>query len=70
VISEAEARAIAAEEAAHAYRDLSVYVVTASLVEDNWHIDYMLKDETLVGGGPHFVIEGETGQIVARRYDQ
>ena len=70
MISEARAREIAAEEAAQAYRDLSVYTVSARLEDGRWHVDYDLTDETLLGGGPHFVIDGETGKIVSRRYEQ
>ena len=69
-ITEPEARAIAAEEAAVAYRDLSVYTVSATLDAGRWLIDYELADETLLGGGPHFAIDAATGEIVARRYEQ
>jgi hypothetical protein len=70
VIDEQRAREIAAAEAAQAYRDLSIYTVSARLEDGNWYVDYDLTDETLLGGGPHFVISGETGEIVGRRYDQ
>jgi len=70
VIDEAQAREIAEAEAAQAYRDLSVYTVTARLEDGNWLVDYELTDQTLLGGGPHFVIAGETGEVVARRYEQ
>jgi hypothetical protein len=69
-ISEERARAIAAEEAAQAYRDLSIYTVSARLQDGNWHVDYELTDETLLGGGPHFVIAGDSGEIISRRYEQ
>jgi hypothetical protein len=70
MITEAEARAIAEQEAAQAYRDLSVYTVSARLDGDHWNVDYELTDETLLGGGPHFVIAADTGEIVSRRYEQ
>lgn len=70
MIDEQRAREIAAAEAAQAYRDLSIYTVSARLEDGNWYVDYDLTDETLLGGGPHFVISGETGEIVGRRYDQ
>jgi hypothetical protein len=70
VISEAEARTIAHEEAAQAYRDLSIYTVSARLDGDRWSVDYELTDETLLGGGPHFVIAADTGEILSRRYEQ
>jgi hypothetical protein len=70
VIDEQRAREIAAAEAAQAYRDLSIYTVSARLDDGNWYVDYDLTDTTLLGGGPHFVISAETGEIVGRRYDQ
>jgi hypothetical protein len=70
VITEAEARAIAAEDAAHAYRDLSGYDVLVRLEGDQWLVDYELRDESLLGGGPHYVIAASTGEIVSRRYEQ
>jgi hypothetical protein len=70
MITEAEARAIAHEQAAQAYRDLSIYTVSARLEGDRWNVDYELTDETLLGGGPHFVIAAENGEILARRYEQ
>jgi hypothetical protein len=70
VIDEQTARAVAAEAAAEAYRDLSGYTVSARLADGLWYVDYDLTDETLLGGGPHFVIDATTGEITARRYEQ
>ena len=70
MIDEARAREIAERDAAQAYRDLSIYTVSARLAEGYWHIDYELSDETLLGGGPHYVIAAETGEVVNRRYEQ
>ena len=70
MITEEQARKTAADEAAHAYRDLSVYNVSARLEDGRWHIDYALKDPRRVGGGPHFTIAADTGEIIARRYEQ
>ena len=69
-VSEAKAREIAEADAAHAYRDLSIYKVIVRLAEGKWYIDYELKDETLLGGGPHYVICAETGEVLSRRYEQ
>jgi hypothetical protein len=69
-ISEEQAREIAAEDAAMAYRDLSIYRVSARLDGDHWYVDYELQDETLLGGGPHYVIAADSGEIVSRRYEQ
>jgi hypothetical protein len=69
-VSEAEARATAEADASHAYRDLSIYNVSARLAEGKWYVDYRLKDKTLVGGGPHYVISAETGEVLSKRYAQ
>jgi hypothetical protein len=69
-ISEKEALAIAEENARRIYRDLSIYRVDAKLVEGDWHVDYELPDSTMVGGGPHYVISAETGEIKSFRYEQ
>jgi hypothetical protein len=70
-ISEQEARAIAEANARRIYRDLSIYRVDAKLIDGDWHVDYELPDPaTMVGGGPHYVISAETGEIKAFRYEQ
>lgn len=70
VIASDEALRIARLEAEKAYRDLSNYRVAVVLEEDGWHVDYELKNPNSNGGGPHFVIDGTTGRIVAKRYEQ
>ena len=34
------------------------------------HVDYELTDPLAAGGGPHYVIDPDTGTILARRYEQ
>ena len=70
VIASDEALRIAQLEAEKAYRDLSNYRVAVVLEEDGWHVDYELKNPNSNGGGPHFVIDGTTGRIVAKRDEQ
>ena len=62
--------AIAQAEASKAYRDLSVYRIQLVLEENGWHVDYELRDPNLKGGGPHFIIDPQSGTIVSRRYEQ
>ena len=61
---------IARLDAAQAYRDLTPYRISLVLEEDGWHIDHQLKDPTLNGGGPHYVIDPFTGSILSKRYEQ
>jgi hypothetical protein len=65
-----QALAIAQADAARAYRDLSAYRIQLVLADDGWHVDYDLKDPKLKGGGPHYVIDPRTGDIISRRYEQ
>ncbi len=61
---------IAQADARSAYRDLTPYRIELSLESDGWHVDYELKNRKLKGGGPHYVIDAETGSIVSKRYEQ
>jgi hypothetical protein len=65
-----EALRIARLEAEGAYRDLSPFRIALSLEDDGWHVDYELKNPQMNGGGPHFLIDRATGQILWKRYDQ
>jgi hypothetical protein len=70
MISKEEALEIAKKDAELVYRDLTIYKVEAEVKENNWHIDYELKNPELHGGGPHYVISGSTGEIISKRYEQ
>ena len=50
-------------------RDGLVLAVIA-LESDGWHVDYDLTDPLSAGGGPHYVIHPDTGDILARRHEQ
>jgi hypothetical protein len=61
---------IAQADAAGAYRDLSPFRIQLVLEHDGWHVDYDLKDARLKGGGPHYIIDAHTGEILSKRYEQ
>jgi uncharacterized membrane protein YkoI len=65
-----EALKIARTDAESAYRDLSIYRIEISLEENGWLVDYELKDPQLQGGGPHYVIDVRTGEVLSKRYEQ
>ena len=69
-ITSDEALRIARLDAERVYRDLSLYRATVSLERNGWHIDYELKDPLLQGGGPHYVIHADSGEILTRLYEQ
>jgi hypothetical protein len=69
-ISCSEALRIAHADAQLRYRDLSDYRISVVLEGDAWQIDYELKDARLQGGGSHYVIDAESGQIREKRYEQ
>ncbi|HUG89668.1 MAG TPA: hypothetical protein VML55_02470 [Planctomycetaceae bacterium] len=70
MIACSEALRIADSDAEAAYRDPSGFRISVSLEDDVWQIDYELKDPRLQGGGPHYLIDAETGEIRSRRYEQ
>ena len=55
---------LAQADAARVYRDLSPYRIQLVLEDDGWHVDYDLNKPGWAGGGPHYVIEPNTGAIV------
>jgi hypothetical protein len=61
---------VAQADALKAYRDLSWYRVQIVQEADGWHVDYELKDLRSKGGGPHYIIDANTGAIVSKRYEQ
>lgn len=69
-ITSDEALKIARLDAERAYRDLAPYRIGIALEADGWHVDYELKDPTLNGGGPHYVIDPKSGSILTKRYEQ
>ena len=60
----------AGQDAQTAYGDLSEFKITLCRFPDGWHVDYDLTDPLAAGGGPHYVIDPESGDIVTRRYEQ
>jgi hypothetical protein len=69
-ITSDEALKIARLDAEKAYRDLSAYRVFVERDHDGWHVDYELKNRHSHGGGPHYVIDAQTGAIHSKRYEQ
>lgn len=61
---------IAHDDAQAAYRDLTGFKITLFRSPDGWHVDYDLTDPLSAGGGPHYVIDPNTGDILSRRYEQ
>ena len=67
-LSSDEVLRIARLDAERAYRDLSRFVIRIARESDGWHVDFDLKETTARGGGPHYVIDPESGVIVTKRY--
>ena len=65
-----QALRVARLDAEKAYRDLSPFYIHVALEDDGWHVDYELKNKQLHGGGPHYVIDAQTGIICTKRYEQ
>lgn len=69
-ISKEKALEIAELDAKTVYQDLSIYTISVSLKGQCWEIDYELTDTNLRGGGPHYSISQDTGEILSKRYEQ
>lgn len=69
-ISSHRALAIAEADALPVYEDLSPYRIEVRLEDDGWHIEYWIKKPRVAGGGPHYVISADTGEIVSKKYYQ
>ena len=70
ILAVADVLRIAHQDAQAVYRHLSEFKITLTPSPDGWHVDYDLTDPLSAGGGPHYVIRPDTGDILARRYEQ
>jgi hypothetical protein len=69
-ISPDQALAVAHADALAAYRDLSPFRIEIVQSDQGWKIDYEIQNPATKGGGPHYIIDVETGEIVSKRYEQ
>ena len=69
-LSVTEILRIAHQDAESVYHDVSGFKITLTSCLDGWHVDYDLTDPLSAGGGPHYVIQPQTGDILTRRYEQ
>jgi hypothetical protein len=69
-LSSDEVLRIARLDAEQVYRDLSRFVIRIAREFDGWHVDFDLKDTQTRGGGPHYVIDPQSGVIINKRYEQ
>ncbi len=69
-LSSDEVLKIARLDVERAYRDVTPYRIAIALEPDGWHVDFQLKDPSLNGGGPHYLIDPTTGVILTKRYEQ
>jgi hypothetical protein len=69
-ISSHHALAVAEADALPVYVDLSPYRIEIWLGDDGWHVEYRVRQRRVAGGGPHYVIDATTGEIVSKKYYQ
>ncbi len=69
-VSRQRAIAIAEADAIPVYRDLDDLTLEVSLQPDGWHVDYWMRKPRHAGGGPHYVIDASTGEILFKKYSQ
>ena len=68
-ISKEEAIKIAEKDAIAVYKSLKKYDLIVCELSRAWRIIYSLK-EPIHGGGPDYVIDKKTGQIIDKNYEQ
>lgn len=69
-ITSDRALAIANADALVAYHRVHHFRVTIVLADDGWHVDYYHANPGVAGGGPHYIINADTGEIVWKEYHQ
>lgn len=70
-ISRQQAIAIAEADAVAVYGDDLLHLtLEVVLRDDGWHVEYHLRKPRWAGGGPHYLIDAQTGDIVSKRYYQ
>ena len=65
--------AIAHADAVQAYRDpLTRYRIELHLEPNGWVVEYHFRGDGRfhTGGGPHYVIDATTGEIISKKYYQ
>jgi hypothetical protein len=69
LLSEDEARQIALRDAVQHYSNLAAYDVRATRDGFVWHVEYMYTGKG-VGGGPTYLIDARSGEILHKEYHQ
>jgi hypothetical protein len=70
-ITSVEALVVARADARRVYRDIDqLYRIDLCLMPDGWHVDFEFKDPAANSGGPHYVIDADSGHIRSKRYEQ
>ncbi len=73
IIEICEALAICQADGLLAYEQLHHYGIEIFLEKDGWHVNYGIKQRNgsrVAGGGPHYIIDAETGAILDKKYYQ
>ena len=68
-----EALAICHADGLLAYEQLHHYEIEIFLEKDGWHIEYGIRQRNgsrVAGGGPHYVVDATTGEILSKKYYQ
>ena len=69
-ITSIQALQIAREDALRAYREVDDFLIKIFRQPDGWHVDYEIEEPYTCGGGPHYIIDVQSGEITWKRYDQ
>ncbi len=65
-----QALRIALADGSRMYRDLHLYDIRLSHANDGWHVDFEFKETFAQSGGPHYIIDSQSGEIRWKEYEQ
>lgn len=69
VITSDEALRIARIDAETMYQDLKRFRIEVTVDDEGWHVKYRVAHSSH-GGGPHYIVDAATGEILWKRYYQ
>ena len=69
-INKEKAVRLAKLDAEKHYDNLSIYQIEVRETSSKWLIDFVLKNKSLNGGGPLYIISKKSGKILKKVYEQ
>jgi len=70
MITREKAVKIAREDVKKAGINLAGYDIVSELGSDGWHVSYANKKTAKGGGGPDYLIDADTGEIISKNFQR